>query len=277
MSKPTGRARELGASLRFQREQAEWSEKRVAEFLEISQGQLCRIEQGSRSISDINVARCLTLYGVSGAEFEEIIALAREVDDCYRIRAHNDRLPDELRTLIHYESTASRIDTFEPSLIPGLLQTENYARAVFRWGALFPEEGIETRIEARMDRQKLLNANNRPWFRFFIHEHALAPAVIGAEIMRDQLMFLMLACNWDGCEIRIVPAEAGPITALSNGSFFLMSFGDLPPAVYVESACTSQFLEAPEVVERYGAIVKRLANLALPQAESQRRFASLAT
>src|SRR5947209_13235256 len=146
MSKPTGRARELGANLRFQREQAEWSEKRVAELLEISQGQLCRIEQGYRSISDINVARCLTLYSVKGAEFDETLALAREVNDNYRIRAHNDRLPDELKTLIHYETTAAPIDAFEPALVPGLLQTEGYARALFEWAQTFTLDASELRI-----------------------------------------------------------------------------------------------------------------------------------
>jgi transcriptional regulator with XRE-family HTH domain len=276
MSKPTGRARELGAALRRYREAAGWTESRLARTLSLSHGQVCRIELGQRGISEVNVARCLTLYGVFGAEHDEIMSLVKEVNDNYRLHAHNDRLPDELRTLIHYETTATSIDSYQPLLIPGLLQTEDYARALFHWAGTFPEDGIETRVMARMNRQEVLRRPDHPRFRFFIHESALQPPTISADIMHEQLMTLLLASNWRDCSVRIVPAAAGPHGAL-GGAFMFLCYGEYLPTVYVENVSTSAFLEDPVDVRHYRAIVNRLADLALSEGESREMLANLAT
>jgi len=272
MSKPTGRARELGANLRYHRERAEWSEKQAAEFLEVSQGQLCRIELGYRNVSEINVARCLAMYGVRGEEFAEVMALATEVSDHYRIQAHNDRLPDELRTLIHHESTASSIEWYEPTWIPGLLQTEDYARALFQWAGLVPEDGIEPRVQARMDRQRSYQSAAR----YFIHQSALNPPMIGADVMHDQLMKLMFAANREDCEIHIVPSVTVPNGAF-GGAFTLLNFAAFPSIVYVENIRTSEFLEDPADLAVYRAIVNRLASIALSSAESREVLVAMAT
>ena len=272
MSKPTGRARELGANLRYHRERAEWSEKQAAEFLEISQGQLCRIELGHRSVSETNVVRCLAMYGVRGAEFAEVIALAREVNDHYRIQAHNDRLPDELRTLAHLESTASHIESYEPTWIPGLLQTEDYARALFRWAGLIPEDGIDPRVQARIDRQRSCQAT----VRYFIHQSALNPPMISAEIMNDQLMKLMFAANREDCEIRVVPSKNAP-NGVFGGPFNILNYSQFPSVVYVENIRTSEFLEDAADLAAYQAIVNRLASLALNGAESKEVLVAMAT
>jgi transcriptional regulator with XRE-family HTH domain len=275
MGKPSGRARELGAMLRKHRVAAGWTEIRLARTLSLSHPQICRIELGERSISDLNVARCLTLFGVFGQEHDEIIALAKEVNDSYRLQAHNDRLPDELRTLIHYETTATSIDSYQPSLIPGMLQTEDYARSVFHCTGVIPEDGIEPRIKARMDRQRLLNWSRRPSFRFFIHEIALHPPMIGEKIMHEQHLMLLLACSWEDCEIRILPAEAPPI-GVFGGPFMFMRYADYLPTVYVENFSTSAFLEDPTDIQAYRAIVYRLASVALNEGQSREMLANLA-
>ncbi|HWC84610.1 MAG TPA: helix-turn-helix transcriptional regulator [Pseudonocardiaceae bacterium] len=274
--KPTGRARELGATLRRYRLAAEWTEINAARSLRLSACQLSRIESGERGISDVNVARCLTLYGVAVEEINEVLAVAREANDGYRLKAHNDKLPDELRTLMHHETTASHIDFFEPSLIPGLLQTEDYARALLRWGGLFPEDGIELRVQARMERQRLLRCDRRPVMRFFIHETALAPQIFSSEIMEEQLLLLMLACNWRDCEIRLVPAETVP-NGVFGGPFMFMRYADYHPVAYVENIRTSEFIEDATDLRVYRSIVNRLASLALPEGESRERLAAMAT
>jgi len=275
MSTPTGRARELGANLRFFRERSEWSEKKAAAYLEISQGQLCRIEQGIRTVSETNVARALTLYGVRGDELTETLALATEVNDRYRIRPHHDKLPDELRTLIHHETTASYIDSYQLSLIPGLLQTEGYARELLTWGGQFEADGVELRVRARMERQLLLRERRRPSFRFFIHESALTPAIISPEIMHDQWMALMFASSLPNCEPRIVPAEVP--NGVFGGPFLFLRYAGYHPTVCVENCTTSAFLEDPADLLHYTAIVNKLASLALSAEESHRRFVRLAT
>ena len=276
MSKPTGRARELGAVLRQRREAAGISELRLSKMLCVSHGQICRIEQGIRSISTENVARCLTLYGIFGPEHDDIMALAKEANDEYRLQPHNDRLPEELRTLIHCETTASSIEAFDPSLIPGMLQTEEYARALFHYTGLIPADGIELRVKARMDRQKLLRRPDCPQMRFFIHESALHPSTISDEIMHDQALSLLLATNTERCELRIVPATAGPV-GVFGGSFRFMRYADYLPTVYVENASTSTFLEGAADIQIYRGIVNRLASVALTAEESRQEVVSLAT
>ena len=275
MTKPTGRARELGATLRKYREAAGISEMKLSKLLCLSHGQICRIEQGIRTISENNVARCLTLFGVFGPEHDEVMALAKEVNDDYRLQAHGDRFPDELRTLRHYESTATTIDWYEPLLIPGMLQTEDYARRIFHWTGLFDEEGIETRVQARMERQKLLSQPERPAYRFFVHESALHPAMISEEIMKEQWLTLMFACDWRDCEVRIVPAETAP-NGIWAGAFLFLRFKEYMPVTYVENITTSAFLEDPSDIRIYRAIVNQLATRALSARESKEVFANLA-
>lgn len=275
MSKPTGRARELGAVLRQRREAAGFSELKLSRTLGMSHGQVCRIEQGIRSVSTENVARCLTLYGVFGEEHDEIMALAKEVNDEYRLKPHNDKLPEELRTLIHCETTATSIDAFDPSLIPGMLQTENYARALFHYTGLIPEDGIELRVRTRMDRQKLLQRDDCPQMRFFIHECALHPSTISDQIMGEQALALVLATTMQSCEIRIIPASAGPV-GVFGGSFRFMRYTDYIPTVYVENASTSTFLEGASDLRIYRGIVNKLASVALSAEESRQEVASLA-
>jgi len=275
MSKPTGRARELGAVLRQRREAAGISELKLSRMLCVSHGQICRVEQGIRSISTENVARCLTLYGVFGEDHDEIMELAKEANDEYRLQPHNDKLPEELRTLIHCETTASSIDAFDPSLIPGMLQTERYARALFHYTGLISADGIELRVRARMDRQQLLRRPDCPQMRFFIHEGALRPHTINAEIMCDQALALVLATHSERCEVRIVPDSAGPV-GVFGGSFRFMRYDDYLPTVYVENASTSTFLEGAADVRMYRGIVNRLACVALSAEESRKKVVDLA-
>ncbi|HWC81499.1 MAG TPA: helix-turn-helix transcriptional regulator, partial [Pseudonocardiaceae bacterium] len=268
--------RELGATMRRLRVAAGMTESSLAKKLSISHAHVCRMELGERNFTEITVARCLAYYGVFGAEHNEIMAVAREVNDAYRLKAHNDKIPDQLRALTHLEETASHIDSFEPSLIPGLLQTEDYARALFHWTALFPEGGIELRVKARMDRQKLLHQRNRPGFRFFIHESALTPTIISKEVMQEQLLLLILALGWADCEIRIVPADAGPAGGF-GGMFMFLRYADYHPTVYVENIRTSEFLEDPADLLMYRSIMHRLATMALTAEQSREMLASLAT
>lgn len=275
MTKPTGRARELGATLRKYREAAGISELKLSKLLCLSHGQICRIEQGIRTISENNVARCLTLFGVFGPEHDEIMSLAKEVSDEYRLQAHGDKFPDELRTLRHYESTATTIDWYEPLLIPGMLQTEDYAWSIFNWTGLIPEEGIKPRVQARLERQNLMREPERPSYRFFVHEDSLNPAMIDDEIMKEQYLTLMFACDWRDCEVRLVPAKALP-NGVWGGPFMFLRFKEYMPVTYVENVSTSMFLEDPTDIRLYRGIVNQLASLALPAGESREVFASRA-
>ncbi|HEX3789505.1 MAG TPA: DUF5753 domain-containing protein [Pseudonocardiaceae bacterium] len=215
------------------------------------------------------------MFGVFGDEAEEIVALAAELDDDYRLLTHNDKLPDELRTLIHHERAAEVVDSCEPALIPGLLQMESYAGALFHWAVPLPSDGIDSLIEARMERQKLLDKSCCPAFTLFVHESALHPHMISARVMNDQRMKLMFAADRDLCTIRIVPIQVGP-TGTLGGPFMVMRHTDYKPIACVENVSTSAFLEEPTHTDVYQRIVKRLTSLALDEGQSKELITGLA-
>src|SRR5690349_23818663 len=109
------------------------------------------MESGERGQSEVDVAIYLTFCGVLRHELDDLLALTRETDDGQWVQPHGERILDELRTLIFNETTAALIHEFELSRVPGLLQTEDYARALLNRG-LLPPEGVEARVRARMDR-----------------------------------------------------------------------------------------------------------------------------
>jgi transcriptional regulator with XRE-family HTH domain len=206
----SARERELGAELRKRRQAAGWSASDLGRRLGWSPAKVSRMESGDRGQSEVDVAIYLTFCGVHKEELNELLDLAREPDDGYLVRPHGQRLRDELRTLVFHETTAVNIDSYEPFLIPGLLQTEAYARALFYWVGLVPENRIEVCVHARIDRQALLRRPNPPAFDFLIHESAARSRVGGSEVMNEQLLHLVFLTSLPQCTIRIVPANYGP-------------------------------------------------------------------
>jgi transcriptional regulator with XRE-family HTH domain len=271
----TARGRELGAELRRRRKAAGWQVGEVAHKAGWSLAKVSRLENGTRGQSEVDVAIYLTLLGVHREELNELLDLAREPDDGYQVRQHGERLPDELRTLVFHETNADSIHSYEPLIIPGLLQTERYARAAFRWAGLVPVDGIESRVRARMDRQGVLRRRDPPVVCFFIHENALRSSVGGPRVMNEQLLQLVFLTSLPHCLIRVVPADAGPQGGL-GGQFRVMRYAAHGPVVYLENQTTSLFLEGHADVDTYRRILARLAEIALDEGQSREFLAHLA-
>lgn len=275
MNESTARGRELGAELRKRRKAAGWQTQELADKLGWSAAKVSRMETGVRGQSEVDVAVYLTFCKVLREELNELLDLARETDKGRWLRPHGERLPDELRTLIFHENTAASIHSYEPLLIPGLLQTEAYTRALFTWAGLMPRDMIETRVRARLDRQGLLRRSNSPLCFFFIHENALRSAVGSSNIMNEQLLQLVFLTSQSQCQIRVVPTKAGPHGGFS-GAFQVMRFHEHRPVVCLENITTSLFVESPEDVDAYRRILARLAEIALDEGQSRDFLASLA-
>jgi hypothetical protein len=113
-----------------------------------------------------------------------------EPDD-YRLKSHADQLPDELQTLIFHETTATEIDNVDPIYIPGVTQTEEYARALFWEGGLEEPAKIEECVRIRMIRHEILTKYNPPQCTFHVHENVLRVAVGGPQVMYEQMLFLL--------------------------------------------------------------------------------------
>jgi hypothetical protein len=192
------------------------------------------------------------------------------------MQARGLRLSDELRALTVLETTTAIAVTFEQAVIPGLLQTHEYTRSLFRATGPMPPEHVEPLARARMDRQAALYRMNAPTRTFFIHEYALQMNVGGPRVMNDQLLHLVFASGMRNISIRVIPASAGPHAGL-DGSFSIMVDWKQRPTVYLEMAAASLFINRDETVARYRDIESRLAVAALDEEQSRAWLAQRAS
>jgi hypothetical protein len=182
----------------------------------------------------------------------------------------------QLRSVIILENTAQIIVYYEPIVIPGLLQTEDYARALFHERDVLPAEIIESRVRIRMQRQSLLRRPDPPKITFFVHENALRMPVGESRIMHEQMLHLLLTGAAAPCRTRVVPASVGARTGTS-GPFIWTARKENNPVIYVEHLTTSMFLEGREDMLAYRRRLDRLTELALSEGESREFLANLAS
>lgn len=234
------------------------------------------MENGARGVSEVDAAIYLTFCGVLRDELDELLGLARAGDDETWLQEHGQGMPDELRTLVYHETTAITMASYEPLLVPGLLQTEGYARSVFEFADVVSSDRIGTAVQARLSRQTVLRKLNPPQCLFFLHEAALRAQVGTREVMQDQLFHLVFLSGRPQHEIRVVPASAGP-HGVWFGPFMLMGYEAHGPVVCVESLTNSLFLEKPRDIEAYTRVLKRLDRAALDAGQSRELLAKLAS
>lgn len=271
----TARSRELGDELRRVREATGLNGSQLARKLGWSQSRISRLESGKRGASELDVAVFLAVCGVTGTELERLVGLCKEVYTQTWLQSHGELIPDELRTLAIHEATASIIHEYEPMVVPGLLQTEDYAYTLYRWTGLVPPGLITPRVKVRMVRQGLLSRREPPVTRFYIHENALHAPPGTQRIMNEQVLHLTLVAAQQRCTIRVVPAAAGLHGALV-GPFRLMEFRDHGPLVFVENLTSSLFLEEARDIGVYRAALGRLAEAALDEGQSREFLVRLA-
>lgn len=166
-------------------------------------------------------------------------------------------------TYVGLEAEASSIDTFEPLVIPGLLQTSAYTTELIRASLADPAE-IDKRVEARMRRQEILQRPNPPRYRAIIDEAALLRPVGDTKVMRDQLRKLIDTHPLEHMTIQVIPMSAGPHIGLW-GQFVILGFPDSTDqdVVYIETPTDNLYLEEPKHLERYNLVMQRLAANAL--------------
>jgi transcriptional regulator with XRE-family HTH domain len=271
----TGRRREVGAELKRIRKQTNLPAYKVAANLGWTASHISRSEAGKRRVTDVDAGHYLGICGAGTEQLQELLKIVNEPDD-YRLQIHDGRVPDQLRTLIFFESTASHIHSFEPTYIPGVLQTPDYARALFEESGLDEPFSIEDGVRARVGRGAVLTGPRPPRCLFLVHEHALRMAIGGPRVMNEQLLHMLLLGNRPECAIRVVPTSAGG-RGLALGTFQVLDYKEDPSVVYVQHETTSQFLETDEEVTRYRSILKRVATVALDGPESREFLANLAS
>lgn len=220
--------RRLRSELRRVRSEAGRTQTDVAEALEWSPSKLRRIESGSVRISMTDLQALLRFYGVDDpGEVERILDLARAGKEPPAWwKAYREATSQQYLMFLGYESSASVIRMFQPLLIPGLLQDEEYARAVLRaYGGSATDKRVEEWVELRMRRQELLERPDPPDMYFVLDEAALHRWVGGREVMRQQLRHLKRQAELEHVTIEIVPFSAGEHPGM-KGPFTLLEFAD---------------------------------------------------
>jgi hypothetical protein len=169
-----------------------------------SQSTVSRLESGLGYVTDVVVTTYLAHCGVSAPEVADVLLLARETEDGYLVRR------SALRTVRLNEAAAVSISSAAPLLIPGLLQIEQYTRALMSVGD-HTESELESRISARAERQRLLKRRQPPQFTYFIYEAALRCPVGGNRVMNEQMLHLAFLAGRPQVTIRVVPFSAGSL------------------------------------------------------------------
>ena len=271
----TGRRREVGAALKRIRQERGWAAYRLAERLDWTPSHISRSEAGKRKVTDVDAGYYLGMCGTPRAEVQEVLKVVNEPDD-YRLQLHQGRIPDEMRTLIFHETTATEIFTVEPNYMPGLLQTADYARALFQEGGLEDPTRIEACVLTRINRSVVLDKPKPPRCWFYVHENALRMPVGGPRVMNEQLLNLLFLGDRTHCAIRVIPQSAGS-RGMTLGSFHIFRYKEDPSLVCVQHETTTEFLETEDEVESYQGIVNRVANVALDGAQSRSLLAAMAS
>jgi transcriptional regulator with XRE-family HTH domain len=269
---PTLRGRRLAIELLRRREVTGMSREEVARQLEWSTSTLFRIETGRSRPQPGNVKVLLDLYGVSGPEREGLIQLARDARQPGWWHSFRDVLPNPYDVYIGLEAGAASVRNFEPVVVPGLLQTEDYARHMSRSGPLELDQGdVEDLVKVRMARQRILAREDRPRLWAVADEAVIRRQVGGPEVMRDQLRHLIECAEQGKTTLQVVPYHAGA-HAGTTGPFVILDFPEPtdPAVVYVETLAGDIYLEAHADVSRYTLAFDRLVAAALHPDDSMR-------
>ncbi|HWE88679.1 MAG TPA: helix-turn-helix transcriptional regulator [Pseudonocardiaceae bacterium] len=271
---PTIRARELGAELKRHRETLEMTQEDVKEKTGFSMSKISRAEGGRRGVLIQDIATLLAVYDVIGKERDELLQLAKEADQSDALVRKGSTLDERRRTLIWLESHATSITNVETVVMPGLLQTGEYTRALMADSGLVPEDQIEDRMVTRLARHSVLHRQFPPKLTAFIDEPVLHRPVGGRDVQHRQLEHLLTMANWPTITIRVIPASVG-VHAATNGSFSLLRFTGARPVVYVESLAAGLFLEEKPEITAYEKAMGLLEKSALDEEESARTIARL--
>jgi len=257
----------LGTQLRRLREARRISLDDAGRVIRASGSKMRRLETGRMSFKDRDIVDLLTCYGVADEEQRSVLrTLARSASAQGWWHDYCDVLPGWFEAYIGLEEAATSIRAYEIQFVPGLLQTEDYARAVTLLGhASAPADEIERRVRLRMSRQTLLTRPHPSHLWAVLDEAALRRPAGRPGVMRGQLKHLMEVADRPNVTIQIIPFQFGGHAA-AGGPFSILRFAepDLPDVVYLEQLTSALYLDKRETVEHYLAVMERLCLEAEP-------------
>jgi transcriptional regulator with XRE-family HTH domain len=269
-SSPTVRRRRIARELRQLRERSHLTLDQAARQLDMSKSNLSRIENAQIGIKPRDVRAALALYGVTGADAEALVEIARGAQQRGWWQNYSGVLPEWFEFYVGLEAEASTVRTFEAESVPGLLQTEAYAREMFLLTAGATE--VEKKVAARIHRQDLLRQESTQ-LSAVLNEAVLLRPVGGTKVMSEQLEHLADLTELPNVTVQVLPFTAGGHPAMTT-PYVILSFADAPDEsiVYLENLTNGQALEEPEHVGGYTLVHQKLCSMALGPEESTARL-----
>lgn len=274
---PTVRLRRLAAELRSLRALSGLTRETVVERTGINAATLYRIEHGRVRPQTRTLRTLLDLYGVDQDQQAELVSLLRDARQRGWLHAYQSELPEHYTTYIGFEGEAHSVWNYESLFVPGLLQTEDYARAVIRGGLPHASrDEVERRVEVRMERQAVLRNDNPLNLWSIVDEAALRRQVGGAAVMQAQLRYLMEVSELPHVTLQVIPFDVGAHAGMP-GSFVFMQFAEatIPDVIYIDSMAGELFLEEEGDVRRYRLIFEHLRAVAASPDASRSLIAPL--
>jgi transcriptional regulator with XRE-family HTH domain len=258
---PTVRKVVLGNRLRQLREQSRLTCEQAAAVINGSGSKISRLELGKLTFKAADVAALLTCYGVAGAEHDELLQMARYANAPGWWDHYSGVLPDWFRNYVGFETAASQVRTYETQFIPGLLQTEDYMRAVTRTGRTpRTAEQIQLRVDSRRQRQNILARSNTAIWAI-IDEGALRRPIGGQKVMYRQLEHLLRVIDRrNTVSIQVLPFAVGRHAGEAGAFSYLRFEGTgVPDIVYLEQLTRAFFVYPHEEVEQYREVFEQLS------------------
>jgi transcriptional regulator with XRE-family HTH domain len=276
---PPVRRRLLGGSLRRLREQAGFTLDDAARVLECDRSKISRIETGQRGIRPKELRELLAEYGVDQRRADALATIARQAGQAGWWQTYGLVLDDAYQDFISLEASAQAIWTYEAQLVPGLLQTEDYARAIAAASLVAEtQDEREQYVQARLTRQQILTRDAPLQFWAILSEGALRQLVGGPQVMKAQLRYLVeVATSQPNVNLQVLPFAVGAHAATS-GPFVIMKFPEAPDlgVVYLEGQTGGIYLESADEVARYTLSFEHLRASALSTAATVRLIEEVA-
>jgi transcriptional regulator with XRE-family HTH domain len=277
--------RQLGRYLRDLRNQAPLTVRAAATRFEWSEAKLWRIESGLTSMRSLDVETMCRIYGAPPDVTEALMGLAKETKARGWWHSYGDAIPEYFDVYVGLEEAASRLTWYESELVPGLLQTEDYARTVIQADNPGVDDAeIERRVHVRLARQALLTrVTDPPVLQVVLNEAILRRPVGGRKVMMSQLERLAEASELPTVSIKVMPFSAGLHHGIMSGPFVILRFplngngqDTEPPTVYVESFTGALYLDKPREIDRYDTAFTNIWESSLDERASQELISQVA-
>lgn len=284
-TRPTFRRRALANALRRLRQTAGMNLESAATALEVSVPTMSRYETGVRVPRARDVRELCRLYGATEKDTASVLALVSDAKETGWWESYSEAEDFGISTFLGFETAASAIEQYSQNVIPGLLQTAEYAQAMYETSvspalaAPMTSHDVSKMVEIRLKRQSRLHAAGDLDVSIVLDEAALRRVIGGPRILRGQLLHLVEASTWPSVKLRLLPFSSGGHPGQFSGGFVILTIrhSEVPDIVQLESLVGYTFVDADESVDRHRQVFRRLNDQALTERSSRDKISEIVT